>query len=59
MLDGYPKIIILGLAGMFAMMIIELGYLFYVAKKEDESFNIFKVLGLKSKMSVKEYIFYG
>ncbi|MEW9094646.1 MAG: CPBP family intramembrane glutamic endopeptidase [Clostridiaceae bacterium] len=57
-LYGYPRVVILGSAGVFAMVIIELGYLFYVAKKEEGSFNIFKVLGLKSNMKIKEYIFY-
>lgn len=56
--EGYPKIIILGIAGMFATIVIELGYLFYVAKKEEGSWNIFKVLGLKSKMAAKEIIFH-
>ncbi|MBS4218311.1 CPBP family intramembrane metalloprotease [Bacillus sp. FJAT-49711] len=57
-LEGYPKIVILGLAGVFSIIPLELGYLFYVAKKETGSFNIQKILGLKSKMKVKEYIFY-
>ncbi|WP_223178925.1 hypothetical protein [Paenibacillus sp. B2(2019)] len=57
-LTGYPKIVALGIAGFFSIVPIELGCLFYVAKKETGNFNIFKVLGLKSKMKVKEYIVY-
>lgn len=57
-LESYPKFVILGLAGMISIIPFELGYLFFVAKKEVGSFNIFKILGLKSKMQVKEYIFY-
>ncbi|HLO12894.1 MAG TPA: CPBP family intramembrane glutamic endopeptidase [Pseudoneobacillus sp.] len=57
-LENYPKLVILGLAGVFSIIPLELGYLFYVAKKEVGSFNVFKILGLKSKMKLKEYIFY-
>lgn len=57
-LAGYPKIVRLGLAGIFSIIPIELGYLLYVAWKEDGSLNIYKILGLKSKMKLKEYIFY-
>lgn len=56
-LEGYPKLVILSLAWTFAAIPIE-GYLFYVTKKEEGSFNIFKILGLKSKLKAKEYIFY-
>jgi CAAX amino terminal protease family. len=57
-LREYPKLIILALAGMFTIIPIELGYLLYTAKKEEGCFNIFKILGLKSKLKVKEYIIY-
>lgn len=57
-LAGYPKLVILGLAGIFSIVPIEIGYLLYVAKKEEGSFNIFKILGLKGKLKLKEYVFY-
>ncbi len=57
-LERYPKVIILGLSGAFSIVTVQLGYLFYVAKKEEKSFNIFKILGLKSKLKIKEYVFY-
>jgi uncharacterized protein len=57
-LAEYPKLVIMGVASLFSIIPIELGYLFYIAKKEEGSFNIFKILGLKSTMKVKEYIFY-
>lgn len=41
---------------MLSIVPIELGYLFYVAKKDEGSYNIFKILGLKSKLKIKEYI---
>ncbi|MEH7110720.1 CPBP family glutamic-type intramembrane protease [Bacillus sp. JJ1764] len=56
--ENYPKLFIFSLAGIFSIIPLELGYLFYVAKKEVGSFNIFKILGLESKLKVKEYIFY-
>lgn len=58
-LQGYPKVIALALAGIFGMVPGELGYLFYVAKKEEGCFNIFKILGLKSKLKVKEIFLYS
>lgn len=57
-LESYPKLVLLGLAGVFSIIPLELGYLFYVAKKEVGSFNIFQILGLKSKMKGKEFIIY-
>lgn len=57
-LSEYPKIIILGLSIISSIVPIMLGYLFFIAKKEECSFNIFKILGLKSKMKKKEFIFY-
>jgi len=57
-LSEYPKLVVLGLAGLLSIVPIELGYLFYVAKKEEGTFKIFKVLGLKSKLKLKEYIIY-
>jgi uncharacterized protein len=57
-LAEYPKLVIMGVSSLFSIIPIELGYLFYIAKKEEGSFNIFKILGLKSKLKVKEYIFY-
>jgi len=57
-LAEYPKLIVLGLAGLLSIVPVELGYLFYVAKKEEGCFNIFKVLGLKSRLKLKEYIIY-
>ena len=58
-LAGYPKVVILGFSTIFSTIPIELGYLFYVAKKEEGSFNIFKILGLKGKLKVKEFILYS
>lgn len=58
-LAEYPKVVILGFATIFSIIPIELGYLFYVAKKEDGTFNIFKILGLKSKLKIKEFILYA
>lgn len=55
---GYPRTVILGIAAIFSMIPIELGYLFYVAKKEEGTFNIFKILGLKSKLKAKEFTLY-
>jgi uncharacterized protein len=57
-LAEYPKLVIIGVSSLFSIIPIELGFLFYIAKKEEGSFNIFKILGLKSTMKVKEYIFY-
>jgi uncharacterized protein len=57
--EGYPKVIVLGLAGVFGIVFGELGYLFYAAKKEEGSFNIFKILGLKSKLKGKELFLYS
>ncbi|WP_083655100.1 CPBP family intramembrane glutamic endopeptidase [Roseburia sp. 499] len=58
-LEGYPRAVILGVSAIFSIIPIELGYLFYVAKKEEGTFNIFKILGLKSKLKVKEFILYS
>lgn len=57
-LEQCPKLVIMGLSVIFSIIPVELGYLFYVAKREDGSFNIFKILGLKSKLKIKEYIVY-
>jgi uncharacterized protein len=57
-LGEYPKLVIMGLAGVLAIIPVQLGYLFYVAKREEGSFNIFKILGLKSKLKTKELILY-
>lgn len=58
-LEGYPRVVILGVSAIFSIIPIELGYLFYVAKKEEGTFNIFKILGLKSKLKAKEFILYS
>lgn len=58
-LTGYPKVAILGFSTIFSTIPIELGYLFYVAKKEEGTFNIFKILGLKGKLKAKVIIFYS
>ncbi|NME84188.1 CPBP family intramembrane glutamic endopeptidase [Clostridium sp. SM-530-WT-3G] len=58
-LAGYPKVVILGLSVIFSTIPIELGYLFYVAKKEEETLNIFKILGLKGKLKVSAFILYS
>ena len=58
-LDGYPKVVILCFSMIFSIIPIELGYLFYVAKKEEGTFNIFKILGLKGKLKVKVFILYS
>jgi uncharacterized protein len=58
-LAGYPKVVILSYSTIFSTIPIELGYLFYVAKKEEGTFNIFKILGLKGKLKVKAFILYS
>ena len=55
-LAGYPKVVILGLSTILSIIPIKLGYLFYVAKKEEGTFNILKILGLKGKLKVKVFI---
>lgn len=55
-LAGYPRLVAAGLTGVLTIVPIELGYLFYRAKKEEGSYNLFKILGLKSKLKVKQYI---
>ncbi len=57
-LSNYPKLVLLGLTIMVTIVPLELGYLLYVSKKEVGSFNIFKVLGLKNKLSTKAFIIY-
>jgi hypothetical protein len=57
-LEGYPKVMLLALAGIPGILMMELGYLFYVAKKEEGTFNIFKILGLKSKLKGKQFVFF-
>ena len=57
-LAGYPRVVILGFSIIFSTIPIELGYLFYVSKKEEETFNIFKILGLKDKLKAKVFILY-
>ena len=58
-LSAYPKVVILGVSMIFSIIPIELGYLFYVAKKEEGTLNIFKILGLKGKMKVNVFILYS
>jgi membrane protease YdiL (CAAX protease family) len=57
-LAGYPKVVILGFSIIFSTIPVELGYLFYVSKKEEATFNIFKILGLKGKLKAKVFILY-
>jgi len=57
-LVGYPKVVILGFSMIFSTIPIEIGYLFNTAKKEERTFNIFKILGFKSKLKVKVLIHY-
>lgn len=57
-LAGYPRVVILGFSIIFSTMPIELGCLFYVSKKEEGTFNIFKILGLKGKLKAKVFILY-
>lgn len=57
--QGYPKVIVLGLSGFIGIVFGELGYLFYVARKEQGSFNISNILGLKSKLKGKEFLLYS
>ncbi len=59
LMEGYPKIIIASLSAVFSTIPIELGLLFYVAKKEDGSYNIIKILGLKSKMNITKLIVFS
>lgn len=56
---GYPRVVILGFSAIFSIIPIELGYLIYVAKKEEGTFNVFKILGLKGKLKGKEFILYS
>lgn len=58
-LSAYPKVVILGVSMIFSIIPIELGYLFYVAKKEEGTLNIFKILGLKGKLKVNLFILYS
>ena len=58
-LAGYPRVIKLGISMIFSTIPIELGYLFYAAKKEEGTYNIFKILGFKGKLKVKVFIFYS
>jgi membrane protease YdiL (CAAX protease family) len=55
-LKDYPKLIVLGVGAMFSIIPLELGYLFYVAKKETGTYNIFKILGLKSNLKFINYV---
>ena len=57
-LAGYPKLVILGFSTIFSTIPLELGYLFYVAKKEEGTLNIFQILGLKGKLKIKALILY-
>lgn len=57
--EGYPKSIVLGLAGGFGIVLGELGYLFYAVKKEEGNYNIFNILGLKSKLKGKDFFLYS
>lgn len=54
----YPKIVIAGISALLTTVPIELGILIYIAKKETGSYNIFKILGLKSKMKATKLIAY-
>lgn len=56
---AYPKVVILGFSMIFSTIPIELGYLLYTAKREEGTFHIFKILGLKSKLKVKTLVFYS
>lgn len=58
LLEGYPKTITFGIAAIPGVLLWELGGLFYLAKKETGRFNIFEILGLKSKQNIKEFIFW-
>lgn len=55
----FPKVVILGFSTFFSSIPIELGYLFYVAKKEEGTFQIFKILGLKGTLNAKTFILYS
>lgn len=55
-LSEYPNILIFALAGIPGILIMELGILFYFAKKETGTFDIMKILGLKSKLKAKKFI---
>lgn len=59
LLAGAPKLNILSLAGCLTILPIELGYLLYATKKETGKLNIFKILGLKSKLNTKGYVLYA
>ena len=56
--EGYPKLVVLGVAAMLSIVPFELGYLVYLARKEENSYNIFKVLGLNSKLTFRQYLIY-
>jgi uncharacterized protein len=52
LLDGCPKIVIASLSSVFSIIPIELGILFYFAKKETGNYNLFTILGLKNRLSL-------
>ncbi|TCK98174.1 hypothetical protein EDC19_0592 [Natranaerovirga hydrolytica] len=57
-LSEYPKVIHLSLASFLSMAPLQIGYLCYKSYTEVNSFNFFKILGLKSKLPLKEYLIY-
>lgn len=56
---GYPRVVILCFSMLFSTIPLELGYLFYIARKEEGTFHLFKILGLKSKLKVKALVLYS
>jgi uncharacterized protein len=56
LLVGCPKIVIASLSSVFSTIPIELGLLFYAVKKDAGNYNIFNILGLKSRLSIVKMI---
>lgn len=56
--NGHPRVITLGISAVFSIIPVELGILFYTAKKEHGSFKLSEILGLKSKLTIKEFVLY-
>lgn len=56
--EGHPKVVTLGMATLVSNVPAELLYLLYKAKKEEGTFNIFKILGLNGRLKIKCFALY-
>lgn len=56
--EGHPRVVTLGVAMLFSNIPIEVGCLLYTAKKEEGSFRISAILGLKSRLKTLEFVKY-